>query len=95
MDALAASLLQYLGGEPCAVCGHCLTATDAKPAMPSSLPNEILPGFLFLGSYDHASRAELLKALGIGHILNVRPALTPCIVRLGEESLAVPVLQLR
>ncbi|GAB4822373.1 hypothetical protein N2152v2_009419 [Parachlorella kessleri] len=37
------------------------------------MPTEVLPGFLFLGSYDHASRAELLKALGIGHILNVVP----------------------
>mgnify|MGYP002389572649 CR=1 FL=1 len=35
------------------------------------MPTEVLPGFLFLGSYDHASRAELLKALGIAHILNV------------------------
>ncbi len=54
------------------MCGHCLVPTnDAKPAIPSSMPTEVLPGFLFLGSYDHASRAELLKALGIGHILNV------------------------
>lgn len=48
-----------------------MPTTDAKPAIPSSMPTEVLPGFLFLGSYDHASRAELLKALGIGHILNV------------------------
>ena len=55
------------------VCGHCLDPAhaDAKPAMPSALPTEVIPGFLFLGSYDHASRAELLKALGITHILNV------------------------
>jgi dual specificity MAP kinase phosphatase len=38
---------------------------------PSALPTEIIPGFLFIGSFDHASRADLLKTLGITHILNV------------------------
>ena len=33
---------------------------------------QVLPGFLFLGSYDNASRTEIMKALGITHILNVR-----------------------
>jgi dual specificity MAP kinase phosphatase len=30
-----------------------------------------LPQFLYLGSYDNASRAELLKAQGISRILDV------------------------
>ena len=62
------------------MCGHRLVLGDPRAHAPSSLPTEVLPGFLFLGSYDHASRTELLKTLGIGHILNVswatRPA--PC-----------------
>lgn len=64
---------QYEGGEPCGICGHRLVQTEQpKPQAPSALPTEVLPGFLFLGTYDHASRAELLKTLGIGNILNVR-----------------------
>jgi dual specificity MAP kinase phosphatase len=35
------------------------------------MPTTILNGFLYLGSYDTASRQELLKAMGITHILNV------------------------
>lgn len=76
-----AHALQYHGGEPCAICGHRLevapTQAGAAPAAPppkppSAFPSEIVPGFLFLGSYDHASRHEILKTLGIGFILNVR-----------------------
>ena len=64
---------QYEGGEPCGICGHRLAeAEQPKPQTPSAMPTEVLPGFLFLGTYDHASRAELLKTLGIGNILNVR-----------------------
>lgn len=33
----------------------------------------MLPHFLYLGSYDHASRSDALKMLEITHILNVRP----------------------
>jgi dual specificity MAP kinase phosphatase len=65
----------YEAGEPCGVCGHgpaCATARPAAP--PSAFPTEVLPSFLYLGSYDHASRAELLKAMGIRRILNVRAA---------------------
>lgn len=36
------------------------------------LPTAIIPGRLYLGSYDTASRSEILKAMGITHILNVR-----------------------
>lgn len=65
----------YEGGEPCGICGHRLVQTEQpKPQAPSALPTEVLPGFLFLGTYDHASRAELLKTLGIGNILNTVPS---------------------
>lgn len=64
-------MLQYEGGEACLVCGHSKFPTENKPVKPASLPAEILQDFLFLGSYDLASRAELLKTLGISHILNV------------------------
>uniref|UniRef100_A0A453RF17 Tyrosine-protein phosphatase domain-containing protein n=1 Tax=Aegilops tauschii subsp. strangulata TaxID=200361 RepID=A0A453RF17_AEGTS len=39
----------------------------------SAFPSEILKDFLFLGSYDNASRSELLKTIGISHILNTVP----------------------
>lgn len=35
------------------------------------LPTNVIPGFLYLGSYDTASRVEVLKTMGITHILNV------------------------
>lgn len=62
--------LQYEGGEPCIICGHVLVVTDKK-AGDTVMPTAILPGHLYLGSYDTASRSELLKAMGITHILNV------------------------
>ena len=37
---------------------------------PSAFPSEILPDFLYLGTYDHSARAETLKAIGIKDILN-------------------------
>jgi len=37
------------------------------------MPATIIPGFLYLGSYDTASRQELLKAMNMTHILNVSP----------------------
>ncbi|EFN59990.1 hypothetical protein CHLNCDRAFT_13330, partial [Chlorella variabilis] len=73
----------YYGGEPCAICGHrlempagCAAGAAPLPAVkpPSAFPSEIVPGFLFLGSYDHASRHEILKTLGIGNILNTVPS---------------------
>jgi dual specificity MAP kinase phosphatase len=39
----------------------------------SCMPATIISGFLYLGSYDTASRQDLLKAMGITHVLNVRP----------------------
>jgi hypothetical protein len=49
-------------------------AAAAPPAVkpPSAFPSEVVPGFLYLGSYDHASRHEILKTFGMTHILNVR-----------------------
>ncbi len=38
------------------------------------IPANVIPGFLYLGSYDTASRSGLLKTMGITHILNVRAA---------------------
>jgi hypothetical protein len=38
------------------------------------MPTTVVPGFLYLGSYDTASRQELLKAMQITDILNVRAA---------------------
>jgi hypothetical protein len=35
------------------------------------IPATIIPGFLYLGSYDTASRAGVLKTMNITHILNV------------------------
>ncbi|KAH9329688.1 hypothetical protein KI387_001796 [Taxus chinensis] len=62
-------------GEACGVCGHRLQGANEKsPHMPSAFPTEVLPTFLYLGSYDNASRAELLKAQGIVRILNTVPA---------------------
>ncbi len=72
---------QYEGGEPCKICGHRLVKTEERvlPTETSAFPTEILPGFLYLGSYDNASRSELLKAMGVTHILNVRqPSSTGC-----------------
>lgn len=71
---LRIALSQYEGGVPCSVCGHRLQNTTEKGQQPSAYPSEILPGFLYLGNYDNASRCELLKAMDITHILNVSDA---------------------
>lgn len=63
---------QYEEGEECGICGHRLAATEEKGPPSNAFPSEILPNFLYLGSYDNASRSELLKAMGIKYILNVR-----------------------
>lgn len=61
-------------GEVCTVCGHRLQGANEKSAhAPSALPSEILVDFLYVGSYDNASRAELLKIQGISRILNTVP----------------------
>lgn len=62
-------------GEVCGICGHRSQGANEKlPYTPSAFPTEILPSFLYLGSYDNASRAELLKTQGIARILNTVPA---------------------
>ena len=67
------SCLQYEGGEPCSVCGHRLPQSAGNSQRTSAFPSAVLPHFLYLGSYDHASRSDALKMLEITHILNVSP----------------------
>ncbi|KAI3465598.1 hypothetical protein Pfo_022261 [Paulownia fortunei] len=69
---------KYEEGEVCGVCGHRMAAVSDKSAASSvhvsAFPSEILPEFLYLGSYDNAARAELLKTQGISRVLNTVPA---------------------
>ncbi|PIN09130.1 Dual specificity phosphatase [Handroanthus impetiginosus] len=69
---------KYEEGEVCGVCGHRLAAGSDISAVSSihvgAFPSEILPEFLYLGSYDNAARAELLKTQGISRVLNTVPA---------------------
>ncbi|GAB2285226.1 protein-tyrosine-phosphatase [Dionaea muscipula] len=66
---------KYEEGEVCGVCGHRISVTTDKPlAQLSAFPSEILQDFLYLGSYDNASRSELLKTKGISRILNAVPS---------------------
>ncbi|KAG6509920.1 protein-tyrosine-phosphatase IBR5-like [Zingiber officinale] len=66
---------KYEEGEVCNICGHRVPAAYERTIQQSSaFPSEILKDFLYLGSYDNASRGEILKALGITHILNTVPA---------------------
>ncbi|GER48235.1 dual specificity protein phosphatase [Striga asiatica] len=69
---------KYEEGEVCGVCGHRMAAVADKSAAASvhvsAFPSEILPEFLYLGSYDNAARAELLKTQGISRVLNTVPA---------------------
>mmetsp|Transcript_20952 Transcript_20952/g.35126 ORF Transcript_20952/g.35126 Transcript_20952/m.35126 type:complete len:299 (+) Transcript_20952:489-1385(+) len=60
-------------GEICHICGHHPAASQDKGAPVSAFPSEILPEFLYIGSYDNASRNELLKAIGVRYILNTVP----------------------
>ena len=71
---------KYEEGEVCGVCGHRPPAAPAAAGarqLDSAFPSEILKEFLFLGSYDNASRSELLKTIGVSHILNVCSAPLP------------------
>ncbi|XP_058080462.1 protein-tyrosine-phosphatase IBR5 isoform X2 [Magnolia sinica] len=66
---------KYEEGEVCPICGHRIPASFEKSGLHcSAFPSEILPEFLYLGSYDNASRSELLKTQGISRILNTVPA---------------------
>lgn len=66
---------KYEEGEVCGICGHCMPVSSdtvaAQQVHVSAFPSEILPEFLYLGSYDNASRSELLKTQGISRVLNV------------------------
>ncbi|KAI4383233.1 hypothetical protein MLD38_009098 [Melastoma candidum] len=65
-------------GEVCGVCGHRRATAESDQGSRcvhvSAFPTEILPNFLYLGSYDNASRSELLKAQGVSRILNTVPS---------------------
>lgn len=63
---------KYEEGEVCGICGHRMPDDGLRTSIQvSAFPSEILPEFLYLGSYDNASRSELLKTQGISHVLNV------------------------
>ncbi len=65
------SFTQVANGEVCSVCGHrAPLPTDNLPVM-SALPTPIVEGFLYVGSYDNASRDQIMQMVGITHILNV------------------------
>ncbi|KAB2073595.1 hypothetical protein ES319_A07G094100v1 [Gossypium barbadense] len=62
-------------GEVCGVWGHRAPVSPNKTSLQvSAFPSVILPDFLYLGSYDNASRSELLKTQGITRVLNTVPA---------------------
>ncbi|CAJ2653561.1 protein tyrosine phosphatase IBR5-like [Trifolium pratense] len=62
-------------GEVCSICGHRVPVGSEKTSVQvSAFPSVILPEFLYLGSYDNASRSELLKTQGISRILNTVPS---------------------
>ncbi|GAV62418.1 DSPc domain-containing protein [Cephalotus follicularis] len=66
---------KYEEGEVCGICGHRIPQSSEKSSLHvSAFPSEILPDFLFLGSYDNASRSELLKTQGISRVLNTVPS---------------------
>ncbi|KAK6919281.1 Dual specificity phosphatase, catalytic domain [Dillenia turbinata] len=66
---------KYEEGEICGICGHRIPqATERSSIQVSAFPSEILPDFLYLGSYDNASRSELLKTQGISRVLNTVPS---------------------
>lgn len=65
---------KYEEGEVCGICGHRKPDSSdvaAPQVQLSAFPTEILPEFLYLGSYDNASRSEVLKTQGISRVLNV------------------------
>ncbi|CAN8268523.1 unnamed protein product [Cochlearia groenlandica] len=66
---------KYEEGEVCGICGHSmpLSSSSSPQVHVSAFSSEILPEFLYLGSYDNASRLEILKAQGISRLLNTVP----------------------
>ncbi|TYJ09819.1 hypothetical protein E1A91_A11G165500v1 [Gossypium mustelinum] len=66
---------KYEEGEVCGICGHRPPISSDRTSLQlSAFPSVILPDFLYLGSYDNASRSELLKTQGITRVLNTVPA---------------------
>ncbi|XP_047167483.1 protein-tyrosine-phosphatase IBR5 [Vigna umbellata] len=66
---------KYEEGEVCSICGQRIPVGSEKTSIQvSAFPSVILPEFLYLGSYDNASRSELLKTQGITRILNTVPS---------------------
>lgn len=66
---------KYEEGEVCGICGHRMPETTERTSIQlGAFSSEILPEFLYLGSYDNASRSELLKTQGISRILNTVPS---------------------
>ncbi|KAH9793494.1 protein-tyrosine-phosphatase IBR5 [Citrus sinensis] len=67
---------KYEEGEVCGICGHRSASSAEKTTtlQVSAFPSEILPDFLYLGSYDNASRSGLLKTQGISRVLNTVPS---------------------
>ncbi|MBA0821455.1 hypothetical protein Goarm_018312, partial [Gossypium armourianum] len=75
-------------GEVCGVCGHRAPVSSDKTSLQvSAFPSVILPDFLYLGSYDNASRSELLKTQGITRVLNDRSLIVICGIKDVKESL--------
>ncbi|KAL6911389.1 hypothetical protein ACP4OV_000194 [Aristida adscensionis] len=67
---------KYEAGEVCGVCGHRWKPSDGEAAPArheSAFPTEVVKDFLFLGSYDNASRSEVLRTISVSHILNTVP----------------------
>ncbi|MBA0715478.1 hypothetical protein Golax_014371, partial [Gossypium laxum] len=62
---------KYEEGEVCGICGHRPPISSDRTSLQlSAFPSVIFPDFLYLGSYDNASRSELLKTQGITRVLN-------------------------
>jgi dual specificity MAP kinase phosphatase len=49
----------------------CTSKTLQKKSVEGALPSEIIPDFLFLGSYENATNKEVLNRLKISHVLTV------------------------
>ncbi|KAJ7960311.1 protein-tyrosine-phosphatase IBR5-like [Quillaja saponaria] len=83
---------KYEEGEVCSICGHRVPDPTEKSGLQvSAFPSEILPEFLYLGSYDNASRSELLKTQGISRILNVR-FLRQCLLVKISTRIHLPII---
>ncbi|KAK9691326.1 hypothetical protein RND81_09G189900 [Saponaria officinalis] len=68
---------KYEEGEVCGICGHRMVVNSeiiTSSIQSGAFSSEIFPDFLYLGSYDNASRSELLKSQGISRILNTVPS---------------------